>query len=222
MQSPLEVQRPSFHLRRQALDSQPDCKAHSVYLVRHKDRPSPHIGEQLTKLALAEPVGGSSPKFTMKSSVSALKTLSGNPFELSCPAQGSPIPSFRSPTNIFVLPPEPIGGSVPKFTLKRDGERREVLSGSPFDLPCPAQGSPIPSFRSVIQPFSHFQSPSEAQRQSSLLTQKLLGSSVKLITHSVCSVRHKALPFQHLGLPETIKDASIHRACWWVCAQIPN
>ena len=205
MQNPLAVRLPSFPLRRPALASQPDCKTHSVYLVRRRARPSLRIGE-LTKLALAEPVGGSPPKFTMKSSVSALKTLSGNPFELSCPAQGSPIPSFRFASNVFFPPPEPIGGSVPKFTLKRDGERREVLSGSPFDLSCPAQGSPIPSFRSVFrpQPFSHFQSPSEAQPQSSPLTQRLPGSSVTLIAHSVWPVRHKALPFQHLGLPEKI------------------
>ena len=170
MQSPLEVQLPSFHLRRRALDSQRDCKTHSVYLVRHKARPSHRIGELSTKLALTEPVGGSSPKFTLKSSVSALKTLSGNPFEFSCPAQGSPIPSFRS---VFSL-------------------------------------------------FSHLQSPSEAQPQSSRLTQKLLGSSVKLTTHSVCPVRHKALPSQHLGLPEMIIDASIDRACWWIGPQIPN
>ena len=143
---------------------------------------------------------------------------------MSSPAQprGRPSPASGPQLTYFFQLPEPIGGSVPKFTLKRDGERREVLSGSPFDLSCPAQGSPIPSFRSVIQPLSHFQSLSEAQLQSSPLMQKLLGLSVTLITHSVCPVRHKALPFQHLGLPETIKDASIHRACWWISTKIPN
>ena len=100
---------------------------------------------------------------------------------------------------------------MPKFTLKRDGERRGVLSGSPFDLSCPAQGSPIPSFRLVIcfQLLSHFQSPSEAQPQNSHPTQKRLELSVAFLIHSVFAVQHRALPFQHLGLPAMIKHVSI-------------
>ena len=88
----------------------------------------------------------------MKSSVSALKAPAGIPFELSCPAQGSPIPAFRSVSQILTLT-EPVGSSAPKFTLKRDGERRGVMSGSPFDMSCPAQGSPVPAFRLVLPTF---------------------------------------------------------------------
>ena len=131
MQSLLAVRLPSFLLRRPALDSQPDCKTHLVYLVRHKARPSLRIGE-LTKLALAEPVGGSPPKFTMKSSVSALKTLSGNPFELSCPAQGSPIPSFRSSSNIFCLTSRADWGLCPKVHIEKRRRKKRGVVWKPF------------------------------------------------------------------------------------------
>ena len=181
------AQHQSSHLPKRALVSQLGHRTPSVYLVQRKARPSLHIGEFKFKVSFTEPVGGSSPKFTLKSTVSALEALSGNPFELSCPAQGAPIPSFRFSPSIYSPLPEPVGGSLPKFTLKRDGERRDVLLGSPFELSCPAQGSPIPSFRLVTfpQPLPHFQSQSEARLQSSPLTQKLLGLSVEFTAHSV-------------------------------------
>ena len=132
MQNPLEVRLPSFHLRRRALDSQRDCKTYSVYLVRHKARPSHRIGELSTKLALTEPVGGSSPKFTLKSSVSALKTLSGNPFELSCPAQGSPIPSFRSPPNTFFQTFRADWGLYSKVHIEKRWRKTRGVVWEPF------------------------------------------------------------------------------------------
>ena len=116
----------------------------------------------------------------MKSSVSALEAPAGIPFELSCPAQGSPIPAFRSVSQILTLT-EPVGSSAPKFTLKRDGERRGVMSGSPFDMSCPAQGSPIPSYRSVKK----------------VLTEPVGGSAPKftLESHGFLLKKQSAQPF---------------------------
>ena len=46
---------------------------------------------------------------------------------------------------------EPIGGAKPKFSLNTESLRftREALSS--VSLLCPAQGSPIPSFRLVVK-----------------------------------------------------------------------
>ena len=45
---------------------------------------------------ISEPVGGSAPKFSEKSSGFVLAEKSANPFSLACPAQGSPTPGFGS------------------------------------------------------------------------------------------------------------------------------
>ena len=45
---------------------------------------------------ISEPVGGSAPKFSEKSSGFVLTEKSAHPFSLACPAQGSPTPAFRS------------------------------------------------------------------------------------------------------------------------------
>ena len=44
---------------------------------------------------------------------------------------------------------EPIGGAKPKFAQKTNGLIDVQKSGQPISLSCPAQGSPIPSFRLV-------------------------------------------------------------------------
>ena len=43
-----------------------------------------------------EPVGGSPPKFPDNSKISSVDSYSGRYSTLLCPAQGSPVPAFRS------------------------------------------------------------------------------------------------------------------------------
>ena len=45
--------------------------------------------------SIAEPVGGSTPKFSGELTIKGLVKPLNLPFSLSCPAQGSPLPSFR-------------------------------------------------------------------------------------------------------------------------------
>ena len=103
------------------------------------------------------------------------------PFSLSCPAQGSPVPSYRfvislifgtvsqyrtaqgSCVNLLLsisnmhwrvfTTLEPIGGSVPKFSMVTESFTLTKAAAHPFSLSCPAQGSPVPSYRFE---FCHF------------------------------------------------------------------
>ena len=52
---------------------------------------------------ISEPVGGSAPKFSEKSSGFVLTEKSANPFSLACPAQGSPTPGFGSVDQLIFL-----------------------------------------------------------------------------------------------------------------------
>ena len=99
-------------------------------------------------LTLAEPVGGSTPKFSGKLKSSTVEESFAQPFSLSCPAQGSPVPSFRS---VLLQPQfsEPVGGSSPKFSEKSKSSTLFEILGEPFSLSCPAQGSPVPTYRSA-------------------------------------------------------------------------
>ena len=110
--------------------------------------PVPSFRSVLKGLTLAEPVGGSTPKFSGKLKSSTVEESFAQPFSLSCPAQGSPVPSFRS---VLLQPhfPEPVGGSAPKFSEKSKSSTLFEILGEPFSLSCPAQGSPVPSFRSA-------------------------------------------------------------------------
>ena len=94
---------------------------------------------------LVEPIGGSKPKFSVVTdySHSVLHNLS-----LNCPAQGSPVPTFRFvPFKFILFEIEPIGGSAPKFSGVSDLSRLIGKASHPQTLSCPAQGSPIPTFR---------------------------------------------------------------------------
>ena len=97
---------------------------------------------------LSEPVGGSTPKFSGKLKSSTVEESFAQPFSLSCPAQGSPVPSFRSVLPLLQFS-EPVGGSAPKFSEKSKSSTLFEVLGEPFSLSCPAQGSPVPSYRSA-------------------------------------------------------------------------
>ena len=116
-------------------------------------------------ILLSEPVGGSSPKFSGESISSTVRKAANNPFSLSCPAQGSPVPSYRSVVQISLS--EPVGGSLPKFSGEFDGFTMKKAATQPFSLSCPAQGSPVPAYRLVIA-IVPFQNLSEGQLQNSV------------------------------------------------------
>ena len=114
-------------------------------------------------------MGGSSPKFVMNTRGLMVDLPALHPFSVTCPAQGSPPPFFRlkSSNQLVSLSSgkanphtaalsvklctisEPVGGSAPKFSEKSSGFVLTEKSAHPFNLACPAQGSPTPSYRSV-------------------------------------------------------------------------
>ena len=67
----------------------------SASLAQPRGRLSQHLGESL-QCQITEPVGGSMPKFSSNLKTSGIELPSALPFSLSCPAQGSPVPSYRS------------------------------------------------------------------------------------------------------------------------------
>ena len=70
-------------------------KKNSVSLFA-SSRESHPVNQRFKQLCITEPVGGSAPKFSEKSSGFVLTEKSLHPFSLACPAQGSPTPAFRS------------------------------------------------------------------------------------------------------------------------------
>ena len=101
----------------------------------------------VTLSCIIEPVGGSTPKFSGKLTSSSLKEAANRPFSLSCPAQGSPVPSYRYNLNKHSLHAEPVGGSAPKFSSSQTSAGFTTRLQSTFSLSCPSQRSPIPSYR---------------------------------------------------------------------------
>ena len=53
------------------------------------------IYHQKIRNTFIEPVGSSLPKFSSKSNLAAYQEKALHPLALTCPAQGSPLPSFR-------------------------------------------------------------------------------------------------------------------------------
>ena len=74
------------------------CHALTAALLspaQHKGPQSLLIGVYTFQRSIAEPVGGSTPKFSGELTIKGLVKPLNLPFSLSCPAQGSPLPSFR-------------------------------------------------------------------------------------------------------------------------------
>ena len=128
-----------------------------------------------TQFKLLEPIGGSAPKFSAGSKTSSWFRKAEFSLNLDCPAQGSPVPSYRLAIHtqlllymlysssislvpsyrnsrivqkVFIIT-EPIGGSAPKFSMDSEGFIRTKPASQPFSLSCPAQGSPVPSYRLI-------------------------------------------------------------------------
>ena len=68
-------------------------KSASLFASSRESHP---VNQVFKQLCITEPVGGSAPKFSEKSSGFVLTEKSLHPFSLACPAQGSPTPAFRS------------------------------------------------------------------------------------------------------------------------------
>ena len=83
---------------------------------------SPHSRFVCQTMYISEPVGGSAPKFSEKSSGFVLTEKSARPFSLACPAQGSPTPSYRSVGQMSCL----ACGQVANMTID------QVMQGSPL------------------------------------------------------------------------------------------
>ena len=62
--------------------------------------------------------------------------------------KGPPFPALGQ-FSIFSYFQEPIGGSIPKFSVNTDGLRMTNKKDFTLSLSCPAQGYPTPSYRSV-------------------------------------------------------------------------
>lgn len=60
-----------------------------------------------------------------------------------------PMPKSSTGDSIS-LQPEPIGSSPPRLTNENDGQKVKRKSGTSFAFVCPAQASPIPSFRYTV------------------------------------------------------------------------
>ena len=91
------VQPPSSHWRVMGFSSRNSQLNHLALLVQLKGRLSHPLGQFLKK-PFPEPVGGSAPKFSAEMSGLNLDRSSDQPFSFTCPAQGSPVPAFRSVT----------------------------------------------------------------------------------------------------------------------------
>ena len=83
----------------------------------------------------------------MNSKISGFDAKEHFPLSLTCPAQGSPIPNFRYAKIKISNDSEPIGGSAPKISVVSKIITNEVSHSSAVTMSCPAQGSPVPSFR---------------------------------------------------------------------------
>ena len=111
---------------------------------------------QKSTFLYSEPIGGAKPKFAQRTDGLKLVQNSNEAISLSCPAQGSPLPSFRQIflhyfgfLYLFVCI-EPIGGAKPKFAQQTNGLIKVQNSDEAISLSCPAQGSPLPSFRQIF------------------------------------------------------------------------
>ena len=97
---------------------------------------------------ILEPIGGSTPKFSGTAVLNLIRSEQNEIVSLLCPAQGSPVPAFRFDT-YYIIVLEPIGGSAPKLTGEMSLKFKFVKVDLSTSLKCPAQGSPIPTFRLV-------------------------------------------------------------------------
>ena len=147
-QSPWEVRRQNSQVASPSKCCPSALFPPSALPARLKAHLSRLIGLCLTYFL--EPVGGSSPKFPAESSISNLGRQVSSSLALVCPAQGSPIPAFRS-DGVLTSPSEPVGGSAPKFSALSKSSTLDMPQPLPFSLSCPAQGSPVPSYRLVLQ-----------------------------------------------------------------------
>ena len=139
--------------------------------------------------------------------------MSAQPFSLSCPAQGSPVPSYRL---VHTKITEPVGGSTPKFSGESTSFTLKKASTQPFSLSCPAQGSPVPSYR-LVNRRVNFQSLLVGQPQSSLESLKAQHLRKHRINHSVSHVQLKGLLCHHIG---QLWNLSPYRTGWKLSAQV--
>ena len=101
LQSPLEAQNQSFPWTPRASSSRGGSLSPWLSPAQPRRRPFQHSGAPEISLAyscsFSEPIGGSKPKFSLGGTEAFVLTRTkSKPIALLCPAQGAPLPSYRS------------------------------------------------------------------------------------------------------------------------------
>ncbi|KAJ9593690.1 hypothetical protein L9F63_014738, partial [Diploptera punctata] len=148
------------------------------YQCRTKHRLTGETRLSATKgrLVITEPVGSSIPKFPSVLKSQGLEVKLSESYTLLCPAQGFPVPSYRTSWkfsskislcdestriySVLLRIRKPVGSSIPKFpsVIKVQGVNTKINQG--YALICPAQGFPVPVYKhkdilyQVLEPVS--------------------------------------------------------------------
>ena len=128
---------------------------------------------------------------------------------------------------------EPISGSAPKFTIDSKLSLVERKLAEPLTLVCPAQGSPVPGYRSAsnfssslvntsprqwkVHPPSCFEH-SEANCQPACLLFPVSPLTLNFERKKLC------LPVRQLkGIPSgqsAFQTTLYYRTCWWISSKV--
>ncbi|KAF7418155.1 hypothetical protein HZH68_000808 [Vespula germanica] len=120
---------------------------------RNDEQPSRLISRVvLSSSGLSQPVGSKAPTFTSELRGGWLKKRANSNTVLTCPAQGHPVPMFRTNVKAYLSSLEPIGTKAPALTGDLKGGWKDKRANSSIVLTCPAQGYPVPSFRVILYP----------------------------------------------------------------------
>ncbi|KAL2741316.1 Down syndrome cell adhesion molecule-like protein Dscam2 [Vespula maculifrons] len=196
------------------------------------------------RLVITEPVGSVRPKFPSMDNINGLSTSSSDNIPLLCPAQGFPVPSYspwEAYVQRFLLQmtsvasehwstvrkpccaqhrgspflcTEPVGSVRPKFpTIDDSRSFRTTMDGS-VTLLCPAQGFPVPLYKTGWQCKAEVSGYVEHKRFHDVPRWKY--DAIDFLFHliePVGSVRPKFPTIDDTRGFRTIKDGSVTLAC---------
>ncbi|KAK0078990.1 hypothetical protein PV325_001871 [Microctonus aethiopoides] len=105
-------------------------------------------------ISYAEPASSSRPQISGPSDLLRFSVGLGNGVTLMCPAQGFPVPLYRTQVSRCFVPLkhiqlrhlEPVGLARPKFSTIDKSRTFEISDGRGVTLQCPAQAYPVPVF----------------------------------------------------------------------------
>ncbi|ROT84147.1 down syndrome cell adhesion molecule [Penaeus vannamei] len=159
-----------------------------------------------------DPLSSESPKVSGEQGV-AMVRQEGAGFSMLCPAQGFPVPSFRSVCALVCpMRTEPYSSEAPKVS----GAHGEIIirrAKTGFALPCRAQGHPVPEFRSELSPFSS-EAPKVAEGEKFDNLMRASGSSFAL----PCKGQGFPVPeFRYVVEPKRYHEAAEAKATVPLC-----